>query len=228
VDAATREAIARSHLGGVPDDVRSELLAGARLASVPAGDVLHWEGDDTAHLELVVAGVVRVRVTAPDGRTMTIRYCRRGSLLGAMSLFRRRFTMPATADALIATRLLRFSPPVVRRAAAHPEVSRSLLLELSERAEGFLSEIPGGVFGTVRERVVRHLLDLAVGDGVLGELTVSASQQDIAEAAGTVREVVVRALRELRDDGLVRTERGRVVLLDVDRLVAEEMWNLSS
>lgn len=227
MDVDTRRAIAASRLAAVPDGTLDGVVADARHAVVPAGGVLHWEGDDTAHLELVVAGVVRVRVTAPDGRTMTVRYCRRGALLGAMSLFRPRFSMPATADALTEVRLLRLSPSSVRRSSTDPAVSRALMVELSERAEGFLHEIPGGAFGTVRERVVRHLLDLA-GQARSGPLVVRASQQDLAEACGSVREVVVRVLRDLRADGLVRTERGRIVLLDVEQLVAEEMWNLSS
>lgn len=229
MDIQLRAAIDDSYLRDVPSDVLSDLLDGAQQVVVPAGSVLHWEGDHTPHLELVVAGVVRVHVAAPDGRTMTIRYCRRGALLGAMSLFRRRFTMPATAMALTEARMLRTAPDTVRRLVGQPDIAHALHLELSERAEGFLHEIAGGAFGTVRERVVRHLLDLATdAEGTAAELVVAASQQELAEAAGTVREVVVRVLRELREEDLVRTERGRIILLDVERLVDEEVWNLSS
>jgi CRP/FNR family cyclic AMP-dependent transcriptional regulator len=42
---------------------------------------------------------------------------------------------------------------------------------------------------------------------------------------GTVREVVVRVLRELRRDGVVRTERDRIVILDPARLVPGQGWN---
>jgi CRP/FNR family transcriptional regulator len=51
------------------------------------------------------------------------------------------------------------------------------------------------------------------------------TQQGLAEAVGTVREVVVRALRELRDDGVVRTERDQIVLLDAARLTDAARWN---
>ena len=55
----------------------------------------HWALDQDQYLELVISGVIRVFVTAPDGRTMTIRYCRSGELLGAMSLFSDEFAEPA-------------------------------------------------------------------------------------------------------------------------------------
>ena len=229
MDDQLRRAIAASHLSGLPDDVLEQLLEDAVQTVIRQGSVIHWEGDDTAHLELVVSGALRALVTAPDGRTLTIRYCHRGALLGAMSLFSPGFAMPATVQALAESRVLRTDPAVVRGLSRQPDVAHALILELSERAKGFLHEIPGNAFGTVRQRVVRHLLDLASEDGSRkGELIVSASQQNLAEAAGTVREVVVRVLRELREEGLVRTGREEIVLTDVPRLVDSGLWNVSS
>jgi CRP/FNR family transcriptional regulator, cyclic AMP receptor protein len=42
-----------------------------------------------------------------------------------------------------------------------------------------------------------------------------------------VREVVVRALRQLRDTGAIRTERDRIVLLDPAQLTEAVKWNTS-
>ena len=53
------------------------------------------------------------------------------------------------------------------------------------------------------------------------------SQRDLAEAVGTVREVVVRVLRELRQEGVVRTERDRIVIVEPARLIHEQGWNPS-
>ena len=122
----------------------------------------------------MVAGVIRVFVTAPDGRTMTIRYCRRGELLGAMSLFTDEFAEPATKQALVDTQLLRMSPTKVRELAHRDlRVARALLVELSERAHGFVNEIPGTVFASVRQRVARQLLDLALFTAMALDRTMS-------------------------------------------------------
>jgi CRP/FNR family transcriptional regulator, cyclic AMP receptor protein len=135
--------------------------------------------------------VVRVFVTALDGRTMTIRYCRPGALIGAA---------------------------------------------VSERVLSFVWELSGSAFATVRQRVARHLLDLA-SERVRGpaaeqrsgsELVVKVSQRELAEAVGTAREVVVRVLRELRQEGVVRTGRDQIVIADPARLIQEYGWNPSS
>jgi CRP/FNR family transcriptional regulator len=197
---------------------------------IPAGAVTHRPGEPARHLELVISGVVRGFVIAPDGRTMTVRYCRPGALIGAATLFATRFTMPAAAQALVDAELLKFSPAVVRRAAARdPRVAQAFLSELSERVLSFIDEIPGNTFATVRQRVARHLLDLAAQRGpgreAVSAIVVPVSQQELADAVGTVREVVVRVLRELRRDGVVRTERDQIVILDPARLVPGQGWN---
>jgi CRP/FNR family transcriptional regulator len=84
--------------------------------------------------------------------------------------------------------------------------------------------IAGISFGSMRQRVVRHLLDLAASDQ-RGEMPMVArlSQQALADAVGCLREVVVRLLRELREEGLIRTGRDEIELLEPDRLHAETL-----
>jgi CRP/FNR family transcriptional regulator len=216
----------------LPSEVLDELLEGSVRTKVSAGSIAHRALETDQYLELVITGVIRIFVTAPDGRTMTIRYCRSGELLGAMSLFSDKFAEPATKQALVDTQLLMISPPKVRALAQRDlRVAGALLVELSERARNFVNEIPGTAFATVRQRVARQLLDLASTeqhDSVpSGELVVRITQQDLAAAVGSVREVVVRVLRELRDAGTVRTERNGIVLLDPAQLTEEVKWNIS-
>jgi len=237
VDAEVHSAVRASHLRALPAEVLEAVTAGAVCVSVPAGGVTHREGESDPHLELVVEGVVRVFVTAPDGRTLTVRYCRPGALLGGASLFASPFALPATAQAVVDAEVLRLSADVVTRLASRDvRVAGALLEELSERVLQFMHEIPGGAFASVRQRVARHLLDLASdrvqpdtgGRGPETELVAHVSQQGLADAVGTVREVVVRVLRDLRRDGLVRTGRDGIVLLDPARLTHGQGWNPGS
>jgi CRP/FNR family transcriptional regulator, cyclic AMP receptor protein len=224
-------ALAASHLAPLPQDSLARVMAGSAAAVVPAGSVTHHEGDPIAHLELVVSGLAKVFVMAPDGRTATVRYCRTGALVGVVSLFTEGFTMPATVLALTELKVHRLSPAVVRSAARHDgHVAEALLQELSERALQFMSEIAGTAFTSVRQRVARHLLDLAHPEpaGPGHELVVTTGQRGLAEAAGTAREVIVRVLREFRQEQIVRTERDRIVLLEPERLMELSRWNTGS
>ena len=80
-------------------------------------------------------GLIRVHASAPDGRTLTIRYCRPGSLTGILSLYAEPFLMPATTQALVDSELLGINPDLVRQLADRDvRVAKALLLELTERA----------------------------------------------------------------------------------------------
>lgn len=226
-DHRVRAAIAASHLRDLPPDVVASLLTAARWCSVPAGHTLHRVGEGERHVELVLTGLVRVHVSAPDGRTLTVRYCRRGALMGVLSLYAKPFVMPTTTQAVVDTELIAVSPAVLRALADRDvRVAKALLLELSERATAFAAEIGDSAFATVRQRVARHLLDLGLpdhegADHEGAELVTLVSQQELADAVGTVREVVVRTLRELRQLGIIETGRRGIRILAAERLLAE-------
>jgi CRP/FNR family transcriptional regulator, cyclic AMP receptor protein len=196
-------------------------MAEARLVQIPSGAVARREGDKTPHFKLVVGGLLRVYVTAPDGRTLTVRYVRSGGLLGAVSLFASPFSLPATIQAITDAEVLRLPPREVRHTADRDvRVARALIDELTDRVLAFVGEIPGSAFATVRERLAGHLLDLASETAGSGGLHATVGQQELADAVGTVREVVGRALRALREDGLISTGRGGVTILAPERLAA--------
>ena len=221
LDQAARAAIEASHLRSLPPEVIAELASDASRLRAPAGSTLHRQGDSSPHVEVVVSGLVRVYVTAPDGRTLTVRYCRPGALIGAVSLFASPFSLPATIQAVTETDLLALRASLVRKGAERDaRVARALLDELSERVLSFIAEIPSA-FQPVRQRVARHLLDLASASQRGAELRVAIGQQELADAVGTAREVVVRALRELRAESVLRPGREGIVLVDPERLAAE-------
>ena len=131
--------------------------------------------------------------------------------------------MPVTTEVVVDADLLAITPSVVRGLADRDvRVARALLQELSERAAAFAAETGGSAFATVRQRVARGLLDGAVvAPKAGGELVVSMSQQELADAVGTVREVVVRSLRGLRRAGLIETRRHGIRIGAYERLLAE-------
>lgn len=235
MESDVARAVALSHLGALAPGRVDPVVAAGRRATISAGAVIHWVGEDAPHVDLVVSGVLRAFVTAPDGRTMTVRYARVGALLGVMSLYARGFALPVTVQALTDAVVLRLSPHLVRQSADRDvEMAKALLVDQAERALAFLCELPGSAFASVTQRVVRHLLDLASLDlsrerpAGRPVLVARVTQSDLADAVGSVREVVVRVLRQLRDDGLIETGRDGIVIVDPERLVAEHGWNAGS
>ena len=68
-----------------PDDV-GRLAAIAREVTLQPNDVLFEQGDELDGLYVIAAGIIRVYLTAEDGREATINLLEDGEVIGEMSL----------------------------------------------------------------------------------------------------------------------------------------------
>jgi CRP/FNR family transcriptional regulator, cyclic AMP receptor protein len=104
--------------------------------------------------------------------------------------------------------------------ATDPGVARACAEELTRQLYRAFDDISEQAFRTVRQRLVRQLLLLATpSEGA--HLVVRASQQELADAIGSVREVVTRNLHHLHEEGLVDISRDEVAIVDPVRLAEE-------
>lgn len=128
--------------------------------------------------------------------------------------------------ALVASSVLVLRPTTIRSLAeSDARVTLALLYEVSDRVHTYIEVASGQVFSSLRERIAAHLLDMAeVLEGAPAELLAPISQQGLADATGTVREVIVRILRDLRARGVLRTGREGIVIVDPIALAAETGW----
>jgi CRP/FNR family transcriptional regulator len=199
------------------------LAAGGRLHDIAAGALVYNEAE-TEVFGVVLGGLLRVYMHTGDGRQVTVRYARPGGLLGTPALAGG--PAPVFVQALPASSLYLMDVPQAQRLArTDAAVACAFAEESAHRLYEVLEELAGNTFATVRQRIVRHLLDLAASRPTgSGRLAAVINQQDLANSVGSVREVVARVLHELRAASLVRTSPGRVEILDPSRL-SRELWS---
>src|SRR3954447_4463344 len=194
VDRHVDDALARSFLAELPVDLVGRLRTDGERADYPAGTTVYRAGDEP-RAALVVRGLIRVFLSSPEGRQVTVRYARRGDVLGIAVLV----GGPAATgvQAVEASSAFRLSGRTLNAGAHHdPRVSWAIAQEINRRLYDVLDQTAINAFGSVRQRVAVHLLDLAsAGQRPRGRLEARVSQQELADAAGSVREVVSRALR---------------------------------
>ena len=220
VDREVEDALTRSFLADLPAEVVGRLRADGERADYPAGTTVYRAGSDP-RAALVVHGLLRVYLASAKGRQVTIRYARPGDVLGIAVLV----GGPASVgvQAVEPSGLFRISSRTLTAAARHdPRVSWAIAEELNRRLYDTLEQAAVNAFGSVHQRLAAHLLDLASAQQhPAGNLVARISQQELADAVGSVREVVARALRDFRVAGIVATTADSVVILDPARLYAE-------
>jgi len=218
MDDELRGAIRESFLADLPADAVAALVDGAVRVEAPAGGrICRVEGKPS--VKLVARGLLRIVRTVADGRTITQRYVRRGDVGGiAMAFTDRKGRATGRFDAIMRSVVYEFRGETWRLVAERDaRVAVALLGDLGRVAEDSMEHMANRALASMRQRVVGQLLDAAEGPDVIAPVT----QQQLADGVGSAREVVARVLHDLREEKLVATRVGSVVLLDPERLRSE-------
>lgn len=205
----------------------SELERIAQVAvprSFPRDTRVFHEGDPGDACYIVREGSCRVTREHPDGRAITLATLGPGAIFGELAMLdgERR---SASVEAAENTELLALPASDMRSLIrGHPEMAEKLVVALTRRLRDANERITRQSFQTVPSRVAGVLNQLLaeasltplVRDGV----TIRLRQSDLAQLAGTSRESVSRFLATLERAGVVQVGRGRVTVLEPERLDA--------
>ena len=199
LNAASCEAWDNSYFAPLSAEVRKVMLRDAFVVTVQAGRMINGP-DSPPRLFLLHSGQARVAALSKEGRAATVRYAGPGQVLGLPAAIYN--ASPIAAYAITDCEMSMLNVNNLRRLAQNdPNVAWLLLQQTCAIIYEVVEILADTIFGTVEQRVSRHLLDLASKseDGLM----VNVEQQELADAIGSVREVVARALRKLREAGLV-------------------------
>ena len=189
-----------------------ELIADAPTVTVAAANQVPAAGLLDEAAAAVLDGVVRLYSVTSIGRQLTVRYCRFGDLVGLSSAI----AGPAgfKAEAVTAVTLAVLPTDALYAAALRDaRFGWSLAQEIATASIQGMRTLAGRQQSSTLAQLATHLLEWAVPASE-GTTVVRANHQQLADASGTAREVVTRALSSLRDCGLVATRRGAVAILD--------------
>ena len=202
---------------GLAGEAATALAAQATPRNFEPGEALFREGGEAQGIFVVLDGVVRV-VRTSRGRRHVLHTERRGGTLGEAPVFDRH-PYPASAIAETAVSALYIDRSALDRALrANPEIASFFLARLAGRVRLLLDRVDRLATAQVSTRLCAYLLEQSERSG---NSVVAITQESLAEELGTVREVVMRALRVLREQGIIRSAgRGRIAVLDAPALRA--------
>jgi len=180
----------------------------ATVRRYAAREVVWRAGMPVDRLVIVLAGHVRaLRITG--SRQHVIHTEGPGGTLGEVALFTGEGA-PATVVAATPVRGL-----ILTRSA----LAWLFLRRLAERVRTLVDRLDAQTVDPVTTRLARFLVVRYAAVGAGGTVALGMSQAEIAEELGTVREMVVRALRVLRQRGAIAPAgRGRLTIASLAAL----------
>ncbi|MCX6466803.1 MAG: Crp/Fnr family transcriptional regulator [Pseudonocardiales bacterium] len=209
-------------LARLAPDARAELADRGRRRRWPAGASLFLEGERSSTVVIVVSGRVKVFSLTEQGEEVLLAVRGPGALLGELSAVDGA-PRGASVAALEPVEALVVTVPVfVEFLRAHADAAMVLLrLVTSRLRDADRKRVEFGAFD-IPARVAGRLVELAERfgepDGAGVRIAVALSQDELAGWVGASREAVAKALRVLRDRGLLTTGRRTMTVLDLDGL----------
>ena len=189
-----------------------------RLTLAP-GEMVFFEGDPCAGLFVVERGRCKIFKTSAEGREQTLHVILPGHSFNEAAVSDGG-PNPANVMAVDETILWNIARDDLKALAfRYPAVSWALLEHVARRARTLVGIVEDLGLRPVKARLAKLLLEEAERS-IQGELERDylLTQQEMAARLGTVREMVGRALHTLMDEGAIKIERHRIVIVDQDLL----------
>ena len=203
-------------------DAERHLAASLREIALPAGAIAFHQGDACGNYLLVIEGSIKVIARNESWREIVLyRVGRGGSCVLTTACLLSRGRYPAEGITENPVRALALPAGEFARGLDESAAFRHFVFETyGQRLAEVIRRVEELRFGSIRQRLARHLLDQAT-DGRL-----AVTHAELATELGSAREVISRQLKELEREGLIRLARGHIFLTRPDTLAALAAGNL--
>lgn len=191
--------------------------AEAYWARIPAGRDVFVLGSRAGAIALLLSGVVRVYKIGETGREITLyRFGHGESCILTANAIMSQQAFPAIATVEEAAEAVMIPADVFRDWVGRYAPWRDFLFDLlSQRLVSMMEIVDEVAFQRVDVRVAAFLLER----GQAGR-SIAVTHREIAAELGSSREVISRIVKSLSADGLIRTGRGEIEIVDPGRLRA--------
>lgn len=219
-----RSLVAGSPLfAGFTPEQADEILSFARAQHYPKGSSVFVQGEEAHSFFVVLNGHVQIARTTPDGQQVIMRYIQAGGLMG-IGVVAGFDAYPATALCVVDSVVARWpSSQWSQMIEKYPKLATNALKTMGGRVEESLARVVEISTQETEQRIAHAVLRLAEQSGRRAkdevEIDFPLSRQDIASITGTSLFTVSRILSAWEQQGIIRSGRQRVILIDPDRLL---------
>ena len=200
----------------VREEAITLLTASGQVQRLDKGELLFAELARCRGLYVVLTGGVKVYKTDSRGRELTFRLEAPGASVGELPLFDGG-NYPYSAESAQSGTEVFFVPRDRFREIMHtyPEIAERALLALGIQLRQTIQIAEAQSLYSVRARLAAYLLEAVQGRA---EFRLSETNEAISSHLGTVREVVSRTLRTLKEANVIGLQGRAVSILDAEEL----------
>ncbi|HEY8800335.1 MAG TPA: Crp/Fnr family transcriptional regulator [Candidatus Limnocylindrales bacterium] len=209
---------------GLDADGLTSMTRGMRVRRFRRGETIFHLGDPGDALFIVMAGSIKITLPADSGDEAILATLRPGDFFGELALLDGA-PRSATAVAIEATETYILPRDQFRElVATEPVMREALLATLAAEVRRLTHHVEELHFLDITGRLASRLARLAAESGARRladgsvQLAGPLTQGDLAAMIGCTRQSVNKLLGMFSEEGLIRLDRDRIVILDLEGL----------
>lgn len=199
---------------------RVEEIAISRFVS--RRSTIFTEGSEKEAVYFIQDGLVKTYKTDENGHEQIVSFLKTGDMFPHTGFFNQN-PYPATAEAIIDANLLAIPVRLFERLMmSTPSIAIKMMRVMGDKIRELQEKLQVLSGQDVKHRVLSFLLQLAEQHGDMKEnkitINLPMTHQEFANAIGTTRESINRLLNQLNKDELLKIDRNRIVIIDLEAL----------
>ncbi len=204
------------------DEDLDQIIQNSITRSIEEGEFFFFQGDPANYLYVLTSGQVKLLQANPTGQQVNLRTIYPWQMFGALGAVREQADYPASAQALENSSALAIKSTFLHEMMeTRPYLSFDLMQLMTSYIQEMQSRYRELATERVEQRIARALLRLTAQSGQKANegIELAFSRQDLAEMSGTTLYTVSRVLANWERQGLVKTGREQVHIINPHGLV---------
>ncbi|AEM80012.1 Crp/Fnr family transcriptional regulator [Thermoanaerobacter wiegelii] len=192
------------------------------IKSFKKGSIIFIEGEKGEAIYFVKSGKVKISKTSSIGKEYIIKIMEKGDIFAESILFAGG-EYPATAEAIEDSEVIMLkNKDIENLILKNTEIALSIIKLMAKRLKNVSYIIENLALRDSIGRTASVLLTFAkergvnVKEGIL--LNLNLNRQDLANIIGISRETVTRVLSQMDKEGIIKLNRNKVIIKDIERL----------
>lgn len=203
----------------IPLELLTEAAGRCRLIHPRRGTILYHKDDPANSMYFLKQGYVMESVYYGDSVDIITKIKCPGDYFGETAVMTDMAYLNTALVTEDSTLVVMPKHVFLRLAHDYYSVCRVVIRELAERLANSAQNHVNAMYLDAPGRLAFTLLNLTTGDGGCRRLEIRVTQSALAASAGMARQTAAKILGEWRKEGWISTDRGKLLLLDIDPIL---------
>ena len=215
--------LARPHawISALPNNIRDEVRSAMIIKTFHNNEFIHKEGDPANTIYEIHEGVIKATSTSEEGKTVLIAAWGKGDCAGETSVIdngTRICDYQAVGKTLLGMLTKKKFDQLRDK---HPEINKTLLYFISLQFRFAATKHISSEVLPLKEKLISTILSISLEEKNKEMACLDISQGDLSDMVGAARQSVNKELHFLQNNNLIKLERGKIYIPDIEALENE-------